>query len=164
MKDIEYFKKNLSRVVDIAVNDLMNHIGTENLKEADKDSMRSKSGWSPSGGNWGIITFKNPSKKRSVTDETPAKQTGNLVSKTSYNIKKHTMTYVVNTPYAKALELGHMLYSSYDKNKWFKGKKSNKFVEGRPYLSTIVMNSILDDKKIRYFKKSLKQSLRNAGF
>lgn len=164
MKDIEVFKNNLSRIVDIATNDLMNYIGTESLREANRDSMRSKSGWSPKSGSWGTITFKNPSKKRSVSDETPAKQTGNLISKTSYNIKKHTMTYVVNVPYAKALEQGHQLYSSYDKNKWVKGKKSNVFVEGRPYLSTIVKNSMLDTKKIKYFKKSLKQQLRNAGF
>lgn len=165
MKDIEAYKNTLNKITSKAIGNLMEYIGEEALTKAKADSMKTKHGWAPKKNNWGSVPFANPSQRRSTPDETPANQTGNLIKKTDYLIKKNSLTYVVNTPYAKALEEGHTINSSINRKKWVGGKPKENFnVLGRPYLSTIVKNSLFDAKKKRVLKEEVLDAIRNYGF
>ena len=162
MKDIEAYKNTLDKITSKAIGNLMEYIGEEALTKSRVESMKSKHGWYPERKNWGNIPFANQSKRRSAPDETPANQTGNLINKTDYLIKKNTLIYRVNVPYAKALEFGHS--DSFDKSKWVGQVSKNTEVSGRPYLSKIVSDSLLDIKKKQILKQELLDAIRNYGF
>lgn len=167
MRDIDFYKKDMRRVINIAINDLSKNIGDEVLMKSDLESMKKKSGAKPSAKNdWGKvgIVFKNTYKARSAVGETPAKQTGNLVSKTKYIIGKNTLRYIVDTPYALKLEKGHTLKESYDRSKWNPKMRSGNIIEGRPYLSTIVKNSGMTKKRAKFFKEALTNAFKRNGY
>lgn len=177
-KNINKFLSAFRGVVDIAINKQVDVIAKKAKHNIEIQTMKPKTGWSPKQSSkgrifgWGGTTFRNPGKRRSSIGEVPATQTGELVKKTTYKVKKSrhvsNLNYMVNVPYAKKLEEGKL--NLIDGSKWvkkFKGfrtytpKRSGK----RPYMSVIIKNvrEMYHDSR-HDINKSIKDGLNKKGF